>query len=49
MHELRDRNVALRLGSAVVAIEHSESGSIVTRLADGAQVQLGVGDVSTQS
>src|SRR5258707_4240350 len=35
MHELRDRNVALRLGSAVNSIEHSEGGGIVTRLADG--------------
>ena len=38
MHELRDRNVALRLGSAVNSIEHSESGSIVTKLADGRNV-----------
>src|SRR4051812_34795782 len=34
MHELRDRNVALRLGSAVNAIEHASSG-ITTKLADG--------------
>jgi pyruvate/2-oxoglutarate dehydrogenase complex dihydrolipoamide dehydrogenase (E3) component len=38
MHELRDRNVALRLGSAVSSIEHAENGSIVTRLADGRHV-----------
>jgi NAD(P) transhydrogenase len=38
MHELRDRNVALRLGSAVSSIEHAEKGSIVTRLADGRNV-----------
>src|SRR6202795_2427146 len=31
MHELRDRNVAVRLGSAVNSIEHSKSGSIVTK------------------
>ncbi len=35
VHELRDRNVALRLGSAVTAIEVSESGRIMTRLANG--------------
>jgi len=35
IHELRDRNVALRLGSAVSAIEKTESGAIVTHLADG--------------
>jgi len=38
MHELRDRNVAVRLGSAVNSIERSETGSIVTRLADGRNV-----------
>jgi NAD(P) transhydrogenase len=38
MHELRDRNVALRLGSAVNSIEQTEGGSIVTRLADGRNV-----------
>ena len=38
MHELRDRNVALRLGSAVNSIEHGEGGSIVTRLSDGRNV-----------
>jgi NAD(P) transhydrogenase len=37
MHELRDRNIAVRLGSAVNAIEHGASG-IVTRLADGRHV-----------
>ena len=37
MHELRDRNVALRLGSAVNSIEHTASGSIQTRL-DGRNV-----------
>lgn len=35
VHELRDRNVALRLDSAVKSIERSESGTIVTKLADG--------------
>jgi NAD(P) transhydrogenase len=38
MHELRDRNVALRLGAAVNSIEQTESGHIVTRLADGRNV-----------
>src|SRR6202051_200713 len=38
MHELRDRNVALRLGSAVNSIERSEGGGIVTRLSDGRHV-----------
>src|SRR3984885_1177542 len=38
MHELRDRNVSLRLGSTVNSIERSESGSIVTRLSDGRNV-----------
>jgi NAD(P) transhydrogenase len=37
MHELRDRNVSLRLGSAVNSIERSTNGSggITIRLADG--------------
>jgi NAD(P) transhydrogenase len=35
MHDLRDRNVALRLGSAVTAIEVGESGQPTTRLANG--------------
>jgi NAD(P) transhydrogenase len=35
VHELRDRNVALRLGSAVTAIEIGESGRPITRLANG--------------
>ncbi|MGH6709711.1 MAG: FAD-dependent oxidoreductase, partial [Bradyrhizobium sp.] len=35
MHELRDRNVALRLGSAVNSIEHAPNGGITTKLADG--------------
>jgi NAD(P) transhydrogenase len=38
MHELRDRNVALRLGSAVNSIERTESGNILTRLSDGRNV-----------
>src|ERR1700761_8378608 len=38
MHELRDRNVALRLGSAVKSIEHGSSGGIVVRLSDGRNV-----------
>ncbi len=37
MHELRDRNVAVRLGP-VNSIERSESGSIVTKLSDGRNV-----------
>ncbi|MBI1204361.1 MAG: Si-specific NAD(P)(+) transhydrogenase [Rhodopseudomonas sp.] len=37
-HDLRDRNVGLRLGSAVTAIELSETGRPVTRLADGRNV-----------
>src|SRR5882757_5750664 len=35
MHDLRDRNVSLRLGSAVTSIEHGASGAIQTKLADG--------------
>jgi NAD(P) transhydrogenase len=35
VHDLRDRNVALRLGSAVTAIEVAESGRVTTRLANG--------------
>ena len=35
MHELRDRNVALRLGSAVNSIERHAGGGIQTKLADG--------------
>ncbi|CAM5776888.1 NAD(P)(+) transhydrogenase [Labrys miyagiensis] len=35
MHELRDRNVALRLGAAVNSIEVAENGRITTKLADG--------------
>jgi NAD(P) transhydrogenase len=35
MHELRDRNVSMRLGSAVTAIEIGESGRTTTRLANG--------------
>jgi len=38
MHELRDRNVALRLGAAVSSIEQTEGGPIKIRLADGRQV-----------
>ena len=38
MHELRDRNVALRLGAAVDSIEATEGGPIVTRLSDGRNV-----------
>src|SRR5260370_9303959 len=38
MHELRDRNVAVRLGSAVNSIERTASGSIVTKLSDGRTV-----------
>jgi NAD(P) transhydrogenase len=35
MHELRDRNVALRLGSAVNLIERTAGGAIQIKLADG--------------
>ena len=38
MHELRDRNVALRLGSKVDAIRIAESGHIVTDLSAGRHV-----------
>jgi NAD(P) transhydrogenase len=38
MHELRDRNVALRLGSKVESISQSDSGHVVTKLADGRNV-----------
>jgi NAD(P) transhydrogenase len=38
MHELRDRNVALRLGAAVNSIEVREDGRITTKMADGRQV-----------
>jgi NAD(P) transhydrogenase len=38
MHELRDRNVAVRLGSAVNSIERNEAGHIVTKLSDGRNV-----------
>jgi NAD(P) transhydrogenase len=38
MHDLRDRNVTLRMGSAVTAIELGESGRPVTKLADGRTV-----------
>ena len=38
MHELRDRNVAVRLGPAVNSIERNESGSVVTKLSDGRHV-----------
>lgn len=42
MHELRDRNVRLRLGSAVTSIETKEGGSVVTTLADGRVVSSGM-------
>jgi NAD(P) transhydrogenase len=35
VHDLRDRNVALRLGSAVTSIEVGENGRPTTRLANG--------------
>ncbi|MCX5497390.1 Si-specific NAD(P)(+) transhydrogenase [Kaistia dalseonensis] len=35
VHELRDRNVALRLGAAVNSIELGEGGRAITKLADG--------------
>lgn len=37
MHELRDRNVSLRLGSPVVSIEREDS-RVVTKLGDGRRV-----------
>ena len=37
-HDLRDRNVALRLGSAVTSIEVGENGRTVSKLADGRSV-----------
>ncbi len=38
LHDLRDRNVALRFGSAVESISLSESGKPTTKLADGRSV-----------
>jgi NAD(P) transhydrogenase len=38
VHDLRDRNVALRLGSAVTAIEVGENERPITRLANGRTV-----------
>ena len=38
IHDLRDRNVALRLGSAVTSIEFDENGRTVSKLADGRSV-----------
>lgn len=38
MHELRDRNVAVRLGSAVNAITEASDGHVVIKLADGRTV-----------
>src|SRR3984893_16992879 len=35
MHELRDRNVSLRLGAAVTAIERAAGGATQIKLADG--------------
>ena len=37
-HDLRDRNVALRLGSAVTSIEIAEEGRVTSRLANGRSV-----------
>jgi NAD(P) transhydrogenase len=37
-HDLRDRNVALRLGSAVTAIEVGDTGRPTIRLANGRQI-----------
>ncbi len=39
VHDLRDRNVALRLGSAVTSIKLSEAGKPVVTLANGRVVQ----------
>jgi NAD(P) transhydrogenase len=38
VHDLRDRNLALRLGSAVTGIEVSEAGRVTTKLANGRTV-----------
>jgi len=38
MHDLRDRNVGLRLGSAVTSIVVNDGGKVVTTLADGRMV-----------
>ncbi|MCX5512679.1 Si-specific NAD(P)(+) transhydrogenase [Kaistia algarum] len=38
MHDLRDRNVGLRLGAAVTSIEVKDNGKVVTTLADGRMV-----------
>ena len=38
VHDLRDRNIALRLGSAVTAIEVNEAGRVVTKLANGRSI-----------
>ncbi len=38
VHELRDRNVALRLGAKVNSIEKTAQGGIVTHLSDGRHV-----------
>jgi NAD(P) transhydrogenase len=38
VHDLRDRNISLRLGSAVTAIEVNETDRVVTRLANGRSV-----------
>jgi len=38
VHDLRDRNISLRLGSAVTAIDVNEAGRVTTRLANGRSV-----------
>jgi len=38
VHDLRDRNISLRLGSAVTAINMNDAGRVVTRLANGRSV-----------
>jgi NAD(P) transhydrogenase len=38
VHDLRDRNISLRLGSAVTAIEVNEAGKVVTKLANGRSI-----------
>jgi NAD(P) transhydrogenase len=38
VHDLRDRNVALRLGAAVTSITVGEGGKTITKLADGRMV-----------
>ncbi|MDB5534433.1 MAG: pyridine nucleotide-disulfide oxidoreductase dimerization region [Hyphomicrobiales bacterium] len=38
VHDLRDRNISLRLGSAVTSIDVNEAGRVTTKLANGRSV-----------